>query len=719
MAYLIYIIKWTLSLTLLYSLYGLFLRRESFHRVNRGVLLFILTASMLLPLCNLTLVEDNVVAKGASRVQRVIRQNVPTAEPSSAPKEILTSEPQREVQPQAEPQPESPSLPDSQPQPVSVGWQDVLTWLYLIGLAFCLLRYVMSLAWLISLIARGKRKDSPEVDHWMHIIVHDRVEAPMSWMRWILVNSRDAQEPCLLMHEAIHLRKRHSLDLLLAELTARLQWFNPLAWMLCTDLRAIHEYEVDREVVNRGIERKDYEMMLIDRATQVRISPVTHGLKGSKVKERLKRLHDRPSGRWAWMKVLYLLPLLAVAVLLLARYVMSPAERAQLSSMLFDQNVQRWEKEDRMYSSSNEMAFGGAVGKPGDTIFYYYSDPGPFHLTQQLLAKVRYAEMTGDGSQARVASYEFDALAPEGHGPGLGDELIMIIYGGDKGDMEGYFYGNSSEFMRTEDLLHGYFVLPMWGIRDKDEHLYFSLDATGRNFLNAPVSPRYTSHYDALCRDSYEPWHTRQNIGGYGQKGVPEPIRHYKGKYSGPSDEWPDSILISNETLPYQDKKYHCFRRISRGEAFKYRKELMQKEFRKANAYSSRTLGQAEVVVETRKGKAYRLFEADGDNYVCYLQDYFLLPKDQGELKYYSSRHATGFVRAKVDGRVPVYTGASANSRILTYIEKGTDEVPEYYPNLGCTDEAWCKIEVGGTTEQEDVVGYVNAHNVVWDPLGI
>ena len=35
----IYLIKWALALTLLYSLYGLTLRRETFHTLNRAVLL--------------------------------------------------------------------------------------------------------------------------------------------------------------------------------------------------------------------------------------------------------------------------------------------------------------------------------------------------------------------------------------------------------------------------------------------------------------------------------------------------------------------------------------------------------------------------------------------------------------------------------------------------------------------------------------------------------
>ena len=51
----IYMLKWACCLTLLYSLYRLLLSKETFHRVNRIVLLGILVFSMLLPLLTVPL----------------------------------------------------------------------------------------------------------------------------------------------------------------------------------------------------------------------------------------------------------------------------------------------------------------------------------------------------------------------------------------------------------------------------------------------------------------------------------------------------------------------------------------------------------------------------------------------------------------------------------------------------------------------------------------
>ena len=52
-AFIIYIIRWAVSLTLLYSFFGLFMKRETLHSINRIVLLAILVASMVLPLCQI------------------------------------------------------------------------------------------------------------------------------------------------------------------------------------------------------------------------------------------------------------------------------------------------------------------------------------------------------------------------------------------------------------------------------------------------------------------------------------------------------------------------------------------------------------------------------------------------------------------------------------------------------------------------------------------
>ena len=71
-SFFIYILKWAISLSLLYSLYGLFLRKETFHTFNRTVLLAILVLGMVIPLCEFTAPHATIASTGFSQIETSI-----------------------------------------------------------------------------------------------------------------------------------------------------------------------------------------------------------------------------------------------------------------------------------------------------------------------------------------------------------------------------------------------------------------------------------------------------------------------------------------------------------------------------------------------------------------------------------------------------------------------------------------------------------------------
>jgi hypothetical protein len=73
-SFIIYVIKWAICLTLLYSLYGLFLRRETFHRLNRAVLVGIMVVSMVLPCFQLTIPRPTPLSLGMENLTQVVEQ---------------------------------------------------------------------------------------------------------------------------------------------------------------------------------------------------------------------------------------------------------------------------------------------------------------------------------------------------------------------------------------------------------------------------------------------------------------------------------------------------------------------------------------------------------------------------------------------------------------------------------------------------------------------
>ena len=294
--FLIYIIRWTVVLTLLYSLYGLFLRRETFHGVNRAMLLAILIGSMLMPFYEVNTSHQNILNRGVEQAEMTVTDSM----------EVMTwvaTEASSEIG--------------------GVSLFTMMIWavcaIYLIGLLFFWLRYIVALFATIHLVMEGTLVQTECAPKFVKILINSKISIPCSWMRWVMVNPSDAHNAPIIAHELAHIRLLHSLDALLADLTVNMLWFLPFSWTLRKDLKDIHEYQADQHVIKEGYNEDDYQMLLIDRVTSVASPPIMNAMNQSSVKKRLKMMFRRKSSRMALMKVAYLLPLVAVSLSLFAR----------------------------------------------------------------------------------------------------------------------------------------------------------------------------------------------------------------------------------------------------------------------------------------------------------------------------------------------------------------------------------------------------------------
>ncbi|MBQ8988986.1 MAG: hypothetical protein IJ067_04790, partial [Prevotella sp.] len=296
----IYIIKWAVVLTLLYSLYGLFLRRETFHAMNRTVLLSILMASMALPLCTIEIEQPTVVTESVSTTESVLSASVDTAQRVSDGS-IHRTPLERE---------------DMMPVYIAI-W--ALATIYLLGLLYFWLRYLLAMGSVIRLIICGHEFQADNTPRNIKLLSHPKVKVPCSWLRWVMVNPADESNDVILAHEMAHVQLLHSVDMLLAEATANMLWFLPFAWMLRRDLKDIHEYQADLHVIRQGYNQDNYELLLIDRVTAAQPKPVVNALNQSGIKKRLKMLYTKKSSKVAMLKAVYLLPLAAIALTAFAK----------------------------------------------------------------------------------------------------------------------------------------------------------------------------------------------------------------------------------------------------------------------------------------------------------------------------------------------------------------------------------------------------------------
>lgn len=294
--FLVYVAEWALTLTLLYSLYGLLLKRETFHDINRGILLLILCLSAILPLCPVETEHASTLSQQLDVIETTIYESV-----SATPATMSAGSTQATI---------SPSL-----------WPRVLAWVYITGVIICMGHYLLSLASLARLITRGHRVHTKGMPRGVRVIYSAGLPVSCSWMCWIMTGSKETarRDNPILEHELAHVLLGHSLDMLLCELTARLLWFLPFAWMLRKDLRDVHEFQADRKVLRSGIEEEGYQHLLIRHAVNQQAPSVANSFAHSTIKKRLVMMCRRPSTRKAALKTIYLLPLVLIAVTAFAR----------------------------------------------------------------------------------------------------------------------------------------------------------------------------------------------------------------------------------------------------------------------------------------------------------------------------------------------------------------------------------------------------------------
>ena len=282
--FLTYDLKVAILVAVFYLFYRLLLSRETFHRVNRVVLLATAVASFVLPLCVITLHKTVVVAGDTG----TIGLGALTA---------VVDEPQTPL------------------------WQTLIVALFFAGMAVTLGHTLLSVVRVWLLIRRSEHHPQPD---GTVVCVTDGDVSPFSWMRYIVLSRFDYEtgEASILAHERGHISQHHSLDLLLVDTLTALQWFNPAMWMLRQDLRAIHEYEADAAVLSQGINMRQYQYLLIQKAVATCGYSVANGISHSTLKNRINMmLNNKKSNRRSMFKLLALLPIVGVALALNARTV--------------------------------------------------------------------------------------------------------------------------------------------------------------------------------------------------------------------------------------------------------------------------------------------------------------------------------------------------------------------------------------------------------------
>ena len=300
MDFLIYDGKVAIALLVFYLFYRFLLKKETFHRFNRLVLVGTAVLSFLLPLCIITIYKP-MESEGPAIVTKEITSVI--ADPA-LPREELASA-------------VSPATP---------WWTIVLTVLFFAGVVFMLVRVLVSILSIIKIVRTGEQVQEEE---GCKVVVTERDIDPFSWMKYIDLSRKDwdSDHASILAHEKAHISLGHSMEILLVDILSSLQWFNPAIWMLRADLQELHEYEADDAVLRSGANIKDYQYLLIRKAVSKSGYSVANSFNHSILKNRITMMSKSKSPLRRGLRVLYLLPLVCLGIGLQARTVYVPQDK--------------------------------------------------------------------------------------------------------------------------------------------------------------------------------------------------------------------------------------------------------------------------------------------------------------------------------------------------------------------------------------------------------
>nr|MBQ5604789.1 TonB family protein [Bacteroidales bacterium] len=263
--------KVALLLVAFYLLFKVLLSRETFHRLNRMILLGTSLLAFVLPFCVITYTRE-VSAAEASRMMTNISIE-------AMPQEILL---------------DGPTI-----------WPWVML-VWSLGALAVLLNHLWSM---LSIARLLRSSNSMSGSHQAKIHILDKELTPFSWMGHIVLSRQDFEEngSVIITHERAHIRLAHSIDNLLMLPVLLLQWFNPAVWLLMRDLREIHEFEADESVLASGVNAKDYQLLLIKKAVGKRYYSIANSLNHSKLKNRISMMLSKKSSVASRCKALSLL----------------------------------------------------------------------------------------------------------------------------------------------------------------------------------------------------------------------------------------------------------------------------------------------------------------------------------------------------------------------------------------------------------------------------
>ncbi len=414
-----YLLEVTASWAVLYGVYHLLLRAETFHRWNRWYLLTTLLLGLVIPTLDIDLLASE--ASPAYLLQPI---TVGVQELEA----IVVTASQREQ---------------------GVDFQVVAWYIYWLGVVLAMLRFGYGL-WQIGRLYRAG-DIAPQQGY--DFVTTTAPHLPFSffdnlfWSKSFEVTEEERRS--ITRHEEAHIFQKHSHDVVLLELVAAFTWCVPFIYFYKKAVKTTHEYLADAHVTAQGFDKKQYGRLLLRQSHPGMQVAISNSLFSSQLKKRIVMMTKTNSPQRAGWKYLAVLP--ALAVLLMAFSLENSPLPATLE-ILENQPIERFEAPDFVPSA---IEVRDTVPLDGDEVFKVVEEmprfPGCEEVTnaaerktcsetkliKYIMEHVKFPKDAAEKGFEGLVAVKFvvekdgsiiDADVVKGGEGGCGEEVLRVIY---------------------------------------------------------------------------------------------------------------------------------------------------------------------------------------------------------------------------------------------------------------------------------------------------
>ena len=310
-----YIIQVLLFQTIFLTVYDIVLKRETFFQWNRAYLLITSVLAYLLPLIKAQTITQNLAQEYVVLLPEIML----------SPATFIEKQ---------------------------LDWSALLfislQWIFLIGIALSTILFIYKLTKIAALITKNRLTKTKD----FNLVLIEENNTAFSFFNYIFLGKTAKQKETIIKHELVHVKQKHSIDLLLFEIQKIAFWFNPYSYIYQKRVAEVHEFIADSKTVNKKEKSTFFNTLLAEVFAVDKFAFVNAFNKQSLIKKRIIMFSKKKSKEILKFKYLLLIPVLMGMV------IYTSCEKAETDNALVKVSEKR----------ETKIVFSGYTTKEGKVV---------------------------------------------------------------------------------------------------------------------------------------------------------------------------------------------------------------------------------------------------------------------------------------------------------------------------------------------------------------